>query len=112
VNFVLPPERQAKPGQPNAAVISFSAGPAPGLYQITLSDEAWIDVIQNNAYLKSGDHTSVKGCAGLRKSLRFNLSSEPVTIQLSSASVSSLKLAIAKAGQTSSLQWRSAGLVL
>jgi hypothetical protein len=93
VDYVLAPERVAKDGMPNGAVLTFS-NVASGTYQITLSDEAWIDVVQNGALVPSIDHTGAKDCAGLRKSVRFRLREGPVTIQLSSAAVTRIKMAV------------------
>ena len=94
VAFRLPPERETKPEADRAAIIEFAAVEPPGRYQVTLSDEAWIDVIQDSKYLTSVEHTGVKGCRGLRKSVRFVLTNAPVTLQLSGASVDWLAVAI------------------
>jgi len=67
-----------------------------GLYQITLSDEAWIDVIQNGAALSAIDFTGAAGCPGLRKSVRFQLEAGGFVLQLSSASVNGMLVAIRK----------------
>jgi hypothetical protein len=50
VSFALPPEGTPKPDKPMGAVLSFERVLAPGTYQVTLSDEAWIDIVQNRAY--------------------------------------------------------------
>ncbi len=49
----------------------------PGLYQITLSDDAWIDVIQNDAFVKSAAHSGRRDCADVHKSVRFQLGQGP-----------------------------------
>lgn len=94
VSFTLEPEGKPKPDKPLGAILSFGAVATPGLYQITLSDEAWIDVIQDGAYRPSLEFSGVHGCPGLRKSVRFELKQAPLVLQLSSASVSALKIAI------------------
>src|SRR6516162_2277043 len=53
VSLVLPPERQPKSADSFSGVISFANVPKAGLYQITLSTEAWIDVIQDGQAVKS-----------------------------------------------------------
>jgi hypothetical protein len=61
---------------------------------VTLSDEAWIDIVQDGAYRPSLEFSGVHGCPGLRKSVRFDFKQGPLILQLSSASAPSLKLAI------------------
>jgi hypothetical protein len=69
---------------------------APGLYQITLSQEAWIDVAADGALVKSSDFSGQKDCPGVRKSVRFKLAG-PVTVEISNASVDNLLFAISAA---------------
>ena len=66
----------------------------PGVYQITLSGEAWVDVAENDLLVKSSDFSGQKDCPGVRKSVRFNLASGPATIQISNASANALNFAI------------------
>lgn len=95
VAYRMPPERKPKPEADKGAVVDFSAA-APGKYQVTLSDDAWIDVIQDSKYVASVEHTGVKGCPGLRKSVRFVLQGGPVILQLSGATAEDVALAIRK----------------
>jgi hypothetical protein len=94
VAFVMLPGGKQKPDKPLGAVLTFGAVPMPGTYQVTLSEEAWIDVVQGFAYRPSIEFSDVNGCPGLRKSVRFEFESAPLTLQLSSASAPSLKVAI------------------
>ncbi|WP_119274157.1 hypothetical protein [Taklimakanibacter deserti] len=94
VSFALPPEGKPKPDKPLGAVLAFSVVAKPGTYQVTLSDEAWIDIVQDGAYRPSLEFSGVHGCPGLRKSVRFVFKQGPLILQLSSASAPSLKLAI------------------
>jgi hypothetical protein len=94
VSFTLPPERQPKSADSFSGVISFANVPKAGLYQITLSTEAWIDVIQNGQTLKSTAFSGKRGCADVRKSVRFELRPGALTIQLSGASERTVKLAV------------------
>ncbi len=71
----------------------------PGLYQITLSDEAWIDVIQNDAFLKSAAHSGRRDCAEVHKSVRFQLGKGPVIVQLSGVAKDTIGFAILPAAQ-------------
>jgi len=94
--FAAPPERALKPGA-FGGVLKVSALPKAGLYDVTLSDEAWIDVVQNGASVKSRDFSGQKNCPGVRKSVRFNLAAGPATVQISNAAAASIQLAIAPA---------------
>jgi len=93
--FVSPPERAPKPGAYGGVLKTAVA--KPGLYQITLSDEAWIDVVQNGARVKSSDFSGQKSCPGVRKSVRFTLAAGPTTLQVSNADAAKITLAISPA---------------
>lgn len=94
VTFLLPPEGKPKEGAGNSAIVTFATVPAAGRYQVTLSDEAWIDMIQDGKYAASVEHSSVKTCDGLRKSVRFDLAPGALTLQLSHSSATVLKVAV------------------
>jgi hypothetical protein len=87
------PERPARHGGAYAGMVSIGAL-KPGLYQITLSDEAWIDVIQGDAFARSAAHSSSRDCKGVHKSVRFHLSAAPVVIQLSDVAVPVVDIAL------------------
>src|SRR5260370_25293800 len=93
VAFSLPPERAPKPGGFGAA-LKLDAVDKPGPYQITLSDEAWLAVVQGRALMKSAGFSGQKDCPGVRKSVRFDLQAGPATIQISNAAGGALNLAI------------------
>ena len=65
-----------------------------GLYQVTLSGEAWIDVAQNGVRVKSRGFTGQRDCPGVRKSVRFPLAAGPAVIQISNASAPRINFAI------------------
>src|SRR5271154_6515628 len=94
--FVAPPERAPKPGA-FGGVLKIAALPKAGLYEITLSDEAWVDVVQNGASVKSSDFSGQKNCPGVRKSVRFPLVAGSATVQISNAASAAIQLAIAPA---------------
>ncbi len=74
--------------------------PAPekaGVYQVSLSDEAWIDVVQDGRYARSVGSTGRSDCPGLRKSVRFELSASPFVVQISGVSSASIALTIDRA---------------
>jgi hypothetical protein len=90
-----PPERAQKP-ETYAGFLHASLGSA-GLYTVTMSDYAWIDVVQNDAYLKPKAFSGVTGCTGARKSIRFDLAAGPVTLQISGVAKDSLNVAFTPA---------------
>ena len=83
----------AQPGSLGAA-LGLAEIDKPGLYQIALSDEAWLDVVQGGAPIKSAAFSGQKNCPGVRKSVRFDLKAGPATIQISNASAATIDLAI------------------
>jgi hypothetical protein len=50
VKFQKPPETALKSDQAYGAVIAVSNVPNTVRYQVTLSDDAWIDILQNGAF--------------------------------------------------------------
>ncbi|WP_320231181.1 hypothetical protein [Mesorhizobium montanum] len=68
--------------------------PPEGELQFSLSDDAWIDVVQDGKTVKSAAFSGVKNCPGIRKSLRFKLAGGAAIIQLSGAKKADLKVAV------------------
>jgi len=96
-NFFLAPERKPSPDSYSGNFVIFGVA-APGLYQITLSEDASVDVFENGVRLKSTAFTGDKDCPGLRKSVRFELTpGAPITIQISNSPKDQIKVAIAPA---------------
>lgn len=81
--FAMPPERKAKAERWFGGMLRFPAPDKPGIVQVTLSDEAWIDVVQDGRYARSLGSTGRSDCPGLRKSVRFDLGAAPFVLQLS-----------------------------
>jgi hypothetical protein len=96
VAFRAPPERALKPGGFGATLALANIDKA-GSYEITLSDEGRIDAVQDNALVKSTDYSGQKDCPGIRKSVRFDLKTGPLTVQISNAPAAAIDLAIAPA---------------
>ena len=92
---VVAPARAPTPGT-YGGVLKSEIGKA-GLYQVTLSDEAWVDVVQNGARVKSSGFSGQKACPGVRKSVRFDLAAGPASLQISNAQSPKINLAIAPA---------------
>lgn len=87
------PERAPKPDT-FAGFITIKSIPTGGLYTISLSGGAWVDVVQNGAFLKPKAFSGVTGCEGIRKSMKFDLAAGQATIQVSGVSEASIKLAV------------------
>ncbi|CAN7468672.1 hypothetical protein [Mesorhizobium sp. LjRoot246] len=90
--FTLPPERA--PASDTFGAVASVEVPPDGAIQISLSGEAWIDVIQDGHAIKSAGYSGVKTCPGIRKSVRFKLTPGPATVQLSGAKKAELKVAV------------------
>lgn len=99
VKLVVPPtgKPKNKPEESFAAILDIANVPSAGLYQVSLSGPGWIDVIQDGAALKAGEHTGKSDCEGLRKSVRFDLKAGPATLQLSDVPANALRITIRKA---------------
>jgi hypothetical protein len=89
-----PPERSPKIKPSQAGFVSFSAPPAAGAYQITLSAAAWIDIVQNGNYIKPSAFSGATDCPGVRKSVRVTLAASPFTLQISSTRGPSIGIVI------------------
>ncbi|MGC2134543.1 MAG: hypothetical protein WA661_14930, partial [Xanthobacteraceae bacterium] len=79
----VPPSRAPKDADSYAGFIQAAAVPKSGTYRVTLSAPAWIDVIQNGQAAKSTAFSGATGCAGVRKSVKFDLAAAPFTVELS-----------------------------
>ena len=92
VAFPTKPERAPKgPGTFGGFVTT--SPPAGSTLQVTLSDDAWVDVVQGGAVVKSAAFSGKGGCEGVRKSVRFVLPGRgQVTLQVSGTSVRSLRV--------------------
>jgi hypothetical protein len=96
VAFVLPPEKALKPGG-FGATLGLANIDKAGSYEITLSDEGRIDAVQDKLLVKSTDFSGQKDCPGIRKSVRFDLKTGPLIVQISNAPAATIDLAIAPA---------------
>jgi hypothetical protein len=94
VEYVLAPGRAPKTEDSFGGILTIANVAQAGAYQVTASEEAWIDVIQNGKALASTAHTGREGCPDVRKSVRFDLDAGPLTIQVSDAPSLQIKLAI------------------
>ena len=96
-HLFLPPERPPSPNSYSGEVTFFGV-PKPGLYQVTVADDAGIDVFENGARLKRVAQTSAENCRGIRRSARFVLvPGDLVLVELTGAAKTSIKVAFAEA---------------
>jgi hypothetical protein len=77
------------------AVITLENVPA-GRYQIALSEEAWVEAIQDNAHLPIGPSSRTVECRGVRRSFEVEVKGEPLTLQLGGAGVRRLNVAVVR----------------
>ena len=94
VPYALPPGRPPKIANSSGGLVVISSVPKAGSYQVTASAEAWIDIIQDGKALSSIAHSGRRDCPDVRKSVRFDLQSGAVTIQVSGVGSKLIKLAI------------------
>lgn len=90
----MAPERAPRLPASFAGFVKVAAPPQAGTYKISLSSEAWIDVVQAGHLVKAGPHSGATGCEGLRKSVKFDLAAEPFIVQLSNVAQDSIRMAI------------------
>ena len=88
------PERAPKSSTSFAGFVEVPGPTKAGIYKITLSSAAWIDVFQDGRPIKSIAATGATGCPGVRKSVKFELAATPFTVQLSGVDANSIKIAI------------------
>ncbi|SRR5579871_1603947 len=88
-----PPERAPKDGT-FAGFASVKSGPKAGLYTISLSAGAWIDVVQDGHFLKPKAFSGATDCDGIRKTMKYELSDKPLVLQISGIKESSISIAI------------------
>jgi hypothetical protein len=78
-------------------VVKLALIPKGGVYEVTLSREGWIDVIQNNARAKSRNVSRQRDCAAMRKSVQFQLAAGPAALQISGVEAPTIAFALASA---------------
>jgi hypothetical protein len=88
-----PPERAPKDGT-FAGFANFKAPGKAGLYTISLSAGAWIDLVQDGHNLKPKAFSGATDCDGIRKTMKYELSAAPFVLQISGARDNALSVAI------------------
>jgi hypothetical protein len=93
-SFAMPPERTPKSEAWFGGAISLPSPQQATIYQVTLSDDAWIDVVQDGRFARSVAHTRRSDCPGVRKSVRLDLLPLPFVLQLSGSASDVVAVAI------------------
>ena len=88
-----PPERAPKEGT-FAGFTKVVSAPKAGSYTISLSNGAWIDMVQDGHFLKPTAFSGATDCDGIRKTMKYDLSASPFVLQISGARENSLSIAI------------------
>ena len=88
-----PPERAPKDGT-MAGFASFKAAPKAGIYIISLSTGAWVDVVQDGHFVKPKAFSGATDCDGIRKTMKYELSDKPFVLQISGTKDNSISIAI------------------
>jgi len=88
-----PPERAPKDGT-FAGFTKITSPPKAGSYTISLSNGAWVDVVQDGHFLKPRAFSGATDCDGIRKTMKYDLSANPFVLQISGAREKSLSIAI------------------
>jgi hypothetical protein len=97
IQFFLPPMKAPDPDSYSGEVTFFGV-PRPGVYQVTISQDAAVDVFENGRRLVALAMSEAKGCEGVRKSERFALApGDLVLIQVRGATEPLIKVAFAEA---------------
>ena len=86
------PERAPKQGT-FAGFLSFNA-PKPGVYTVSLSAGAWVDLVQDGHALKPKAFSGATDCDGIRKTMKYELSASPFVLQVSGTKESAISIAI------------------
>jgi hypothetical protein len=88
-----PPERAPKDGT-FAGFVALKTAPKPGVYTVSLSSAAWIDVVQEGKILKPVAFSGATDCDGIRKTMKYALAASPFVIQVSGATENAIDLAV------------------
>jgi hypothetical protein len=88
-----PPERAPKDGT-FAGFAKFPAVAKAGSYTVSLSNGAWIDLVQDGHFLKPTAFSGATDCDGIRKTVKFDLTAAPFVLQISGARENSLSVVI------------------
>lgn len=92
--FPVAPSRPDKAGSGYGGFVAFESVPKAGEVQVTLSSEGWIDIVQNGATLTATARTRDRGCATIRKSVRFPLAAGPFILMVGGSPDETIRVAV------------------
>jgi len=67
-----------------------------GRYQIALSEDAWVETIQENKRLVTFASMRTQECRGVRRSVDVDLQGEPLTLQIGGATAHRINIAVVR----------------
>jgi hypothetical protein len=88
-----PPERAPKDGT-LAGFAAIRSAPKAGLYTISLSAGAWVDIVQDGHFLKPKAFSGATDCEGIRKTMKYELGASPFVLQVSGTTEQAISIAI------------------
>ena len=88
-----PPERAPKDGT-FAGFARITTAPKAGVYTVSLSSGGWIDVLQNGHFIKPIAFSGATDCAGIRKTMKYELAAQPFVLQISGTREDAISIAI------------------
>ena len=91
VIYLTPPERGSDGGL--GGVVTIESLPA-GRYQIALSDDGWVDALQDNKRLPELASSRTRECPGVLHSIEVEVQSQPLTLQIGGAHVRRINIAV------------------
>ena len=94
VTYTVAPKRAPKHTPAYGGSFTLPPIASADTYQVTISDDAWIEVVQNGTALKQTGFTGSHSCKAVHKSVRFSLATGPVTVEISDAGSDSLKIEV------------------
>jgi hypothetical protein len=72
----------------------FSALPKAAVYQITLSQAAWVDFVQDGKLVQTNEHQCIRRCPSIQKAIRYNGTAASTIIQIVGAKNNVIKLTV------------------
>ena len=89
--YAVAPERGRDDGYGGMVTMQWVSA---GRYQVTLSDDVWIDALQDNRRLAVLATSRRTDCPGVRLSLQVEVESKPLTLQFGGASMRRLDISV------------------
>ena len=93
VIYFMPPERGSDGGL--GGVVTIESLPA-GRYQVALSDDGWVDAIQDNKRLPELASSRTRECPGVLHSVEVEVQNQPLTLQIGGAQARRINIAVVR----------------